>query len=238
MRSEAAEPIAGNRSEGLLDELAVHERNAIHRCSQLQVCDAGHVLLRANTRSHFVFFPVTAVVSIVRPLRDGRALEVGLVGNEGVCGLDAALETSAYADDVVVQSQGFVYAMPADDMRHLFEGTARLQKSLLRFGRAFLTQVMTNAVCVRFHGVRERLAKWLLMVDDRGGRIASANSRQLLASALAADDEEIDDALSALSMNDAITKRRNAIVICRDILELAACECYDAVRIGSDAASR
>jgi CRP-like cAMP-binding protein len=235
MRAEAAEPKAAERASGLLAELAVHERNAIHRASQMQFCAAGEVLLRANTRSRFVFFPINAVVSIMRPLRDDRSIEIGLLGSEGVLGIDVVLETTNQLDEAVVQSAGFVYSTPTDDLRHQFDATGRLQKSILRFSQAFLGQVAQNALCSRYHAVTPRLAKWLLMIDDRAGSIEAAKSDRLLARALGADERKVTEALAELVSSGAVQNRRGAIVVKRDALEIGACECYDAVRMHSRA---
>lgn len=238
MRPDAANLPLLERPGGFLSGLAVHERNAIRRASQVECCGAGDVLQQANTRSRCALFPVTAVLSIVRPLSDGRSLAVGLVGNEGVCGLDVFLEPGTQSDNVVVQSAGFVYSIPADDLRHLFEGTPRLQKTFLRFAGVFVGQVATNAVCVRYHGLAQRLARWLLMIDDRFGRLTVASSTGLMASALAVPEEKIDETLSDLLSRGAIAQERGSLSIRRDVLEVAACECYDSVRIGNGADSR
>lgn len=230
MRTEVEAPSGIERAAGLLAELAVHERNAIHRASQVQFCAAGEVLLRANTRSRAVFFPINAVVSVVRPLRDDRLVAAGLFGNEGLLGMDVVLETRNQLDEVVVQSAGFVYCMPAEDLRHQFEGTGRLQKSVLRFTHAFLGQVEQNVVCGRYHSVRQRLAKWLLMIDDRSGGVEVGNSKKLLATALGAEETEISGALSELTSAGAVHNRRGTIAVQRDVLEARACECYETMR--------
>ena len=238
MRCDAPDVPLLERAGGLAARLAVHERNAIRRVSQVESCGAGDVLQQAKTRSRSAILPITAVLSIVRPLSDGRSIAVGLVGNEGVCGLGMFLEPSMQSDEVVVQSAGFVYSIPADDLRHLFEGTPRLQKLILQFAGAFVDQVAMNVVCARYHDVAQRLAKWLLMIDDRCGRIAVASSAALMASALAAPGEEIDETLSELISRGAIARGRSTISIRRDVLEVAACECYESVRIGNGADSR
>ena len=229
MRSDAVERGVIEGANGLLAELAVHERNAIQRASQLQFCAAGDVLLQANARSRCVFFPVNAVVAVVRRLRDDRAVGVGLFGSDGMAGIDVALETKIQIDEVVVQSAGFVYCMAADDLLHQFQGTGRLQKSILRFSHTFLAQVGQNAVCNRYHSLGQRLAKWLLMIDDRAGSMEGPQSRRLLAIALGANEREIGEALAALTSASGIHDRRNTIVIQRDALEFNACECYDVI---------
>ncbi|HSP33524.1 MAG TPA: hypothetical protein VLU46_04315, partial [Thermoanaerobaculia bacterium] len=195
----------------------------------MQFVNAGTVLQRVNARGRFALFPINAVLSIGRTLHDGRTTEVGLVGSEGMCGVDVILETAPQFGDVTVQSAGFVYSMPAEDLRHQFEGTGRLQKSLLRCTYALLDQVATNAVCGRYHAVAQRVARWLLMVDDRGGSIVATKAPGMLGSALGADDDEIENVLSKLVESGAVAHKRSAIAIRRETLEASACECYESV---------
>jgi len=238
MRADAVEQRGVERVTGLLADLAVHERNAIQRASEVQFRAAGDVLLRANARSRSAFFPINAVVSVIRLLGDSRSAEVGLLGSEGMVGLDVLLGTRNDLDEAVIQSAGFVYCIPADDLRHLFDATGRLQKSILRFTYAFLGQVSQNAVCSRYHAVRQRVAKWLLMIDDRSGSLAAETSGHLLAAALCAEELEIARALAELAAAGAVQRRRSSLAIRRDVLETGACECYDAVRMQERAEAR
>jgi CRP-like cAMP-binding protein len=231
MRAEPEEQRGIERIAGLLAELAVHERNAIQRASDMQFRAAGDVLLRAHTRSRSAFFPINAVVSVVRLLNDNRSVEVGLIGNEGMVGMDVLLDARNDLDEVVVQSAGFVYCMPVDDLRHLFDATARLQKSIFRFTHTFLGQVSQNAVCSRYHAPRQRVAKWLLMIDDRSGRLETGKSSQLLAAALCAGEPEMAEALAELTSAGAVQQRRSALAIRREVLETGACECYETMRM-------
>jgi CRP-like cAMP-binding protein len=236
-RTETTRPNAVEQSAsqlgaaaGLLANLAAHERNAIHRASQVQFYGAGDVLLRANSPIRCALFPINAVLSVTRQLRDGRAIAVGLLGNEGMLGIDIVLDTKSQVDDVVAQSAGFVYCMPADDLRHQFDGIRRLQRSILAFTHSLLGQIAQNAVCTRHHTLGQRLAKWLLMIDDRAGSMEISKSKALLAGALAADETAIERSLSELASRAAIEHRHSRIAIERDALEVSACECYDNVR--------
>jgi CRP-like cAMP-binding protein len=230
MRSDAAAQLVEPCWSGLLAELAVHERNAIHRASQVRLYAAGDVLMSANAPSRVAIFPITALVAVGRPLRDGRRIAAGLVGNEGVLGMDIILDTSDQLDEAVVQCPGTVYCMPADDLRHHFDATGRLQRSILRFAHAFLGQVAQNTACARFHDVRPRLAKWLLMIDERAGKLETGRSTSLLAAALGAEEREIEKAIEQLAAAGAVRHRNGTITIGREALEPWACECYETVR--------
>ncbi len=214
----------------LLSRLPVHERNAIHRASELQFYGVGEILLAAHPHSRYVFFPLEVVVSVVRPLRDHLSAEIGLIGNEGMIGLDVIMEAKTQIDDTVVQSAGSALRLPADILLQQFHGGGALQRHLLRFTHAFLGQVAQNAVCNRFHPLRSRMAKWLLMIHDRSALSEVHSTPALMGTALGADADEIEAALNRLTLEKAIRQQRNSIAIERDRLELSACECYETMR--------
>lgn len=218
----------------LLFHLPVHQRNAIHRGSELFFCAVGDVLLRSHTHSNYVFFPVDAVISVVRPLRNELSIELGLIGNEGMIGLDVIMDAKTQLDDTIVQSAGSVLRMPADDLRKLFASGGALQTHLLRFAHAFLGQVAQNAACNRFHPLPARIAKRLLMIQDRSAVVTFHGAVRLLASALGVCEAEMGQACEELAASGAVRNRRDAITIERDRLELTACECYETLRESYD----
>jgi CRP-like cAMP-binding protein len=212
----------------LLAQLPVHERNAVLRGSRAVSCTPGDVLLNADTHSDYVFFPVDMVVSTIRTLRDGRSIDVGLVGCEGMVGLDVFADERTQHDESVVQIAGTAYCMPADDLRKQFYRRGTLQQSLLRFTNAFLSQVAQNALCSRFHSLEARVSRWLLMVHERSALPEICNTPGSVARALGATDDETDNVLTRLASGKAIRHRRHSIhVIEPQRLELTACECYE-----------
>lgn len=215
----------------LLAQLPVHERNAIQRGSEGRSYAAGEVLLHANSQSEFVYFPVDLVVSMVRTLRDGTATGLGMVGNEGMIGLDVFMDAKTQLDSAVVQSSGCAYRMPADDLLKQFRRGGELQRHLLRFTNAFLAQVAQNAVCARFHSVDARLARWLLMIHDRSSSAEVHATPLSIADTLGEDEGRLNGALEALAAGRAIRRRRHSITIVdREMLELCTCECYETLR--------
>lgn len=219
------------RGNLLVSQLAVHERNAIHRASEAVSLSAGDSLLRANTHSEFVFFPINCVVSVVRTLRDGRAMELALVGNEGVIGLDVFLGAGTQLDDAVVQSAGWAYRIPSDELRNQLRRGGGLQKSLLRFMELLFAQVAQTAVCARFHAPEQRLARWLLMVHQRTASDEVQATPDALRAATALGTDRVAVAMKHLSSSGAISARNGAITIVdREGLEVVACECYETLR--------
>jgi CRP-like cAMP-binding protein len=227
--SNVAQPLtlASNR---LLSQLPVHERNAIHRASEMQVYEVGEILINAHTHSRYVYFPLETVVSVVRPLRDHQSVEIGVIGNEGMIGLDVIMEARTQIDDTIVQSGGSALRMPADDLLKQFHSGGALHKHLLRFTHAFLGQVAQNTVCNRFHPLHSRMARWLLMINDRSAVAEIHSTPGLIGAALGADADEVNEALGRLAVEKGVRQRRNFISIERDRLELSACECYETLR--------
>jgi hypothetical protein len=211
-------------TESFLEKLAVHERNAIHRGAEEVNLVAGEVLLHAQGPAQHAWFPVTAVVSMVRSLREDSALELALIGNEGVV-------MATHLDSFVVQSGGAAFRMPAVELTNQFRRAGGLQKYLLRFADALMAQVAQTAVCARFHAPEKRLARWLLMVNDRTGRDQIDASPLAIRTMLAITQDRVVDAVAKLVSSRVISLRQPVIKITdRDGLEASSCECYETMR--------
>ncbi len=219
------------RGNLLLGHLAVHERNAIHRAAEAVSLAAGDSLLRANTHSEFVFFPISCVASVVRTLRDGNVMELALIGNEGLVGLGVFMGARTQLDDAIVQRAGWAYRIPADELRNQLRRGGGLQKSLLRFVDSLFAQVAQTAVCARFHASEARLARWLLMIHQRSGSMETRTTPAGLRAALSLEPDGIATAIKRLSSQGTITMRADAITIVdREGLEINACECFETLR--------
>jgi CRP-like cAMP-binding protein len=228
MTVNAEATIRGNL---LLSQLAVHERNAIHRAAEAISLSAGDSLLRASTQTAYVFFPTTCVVSVQRTLRDGKGLEIALIGSEGIVGLDVFMGSRLQLDEAIVQSAGCAYRVPAEELRRQLQPGGGLPKALLRFTYALLTQVAQNAVCVRFHAPAGRLARWLMLISDRTASLQLRVDAGAMTAMLAGPAGSVTAAVENLCQLGAITTRPGLVTISsREALEVAACECYETVR--------
>lgn len=224
---QQTQPVTDNL---LLARLLVHERNAVQRGSVVIACTPGQILLKPNVHPEFIFFPIDVTVSIIRSLRDGNRVQLGLVGNEGIVGFDALMDSKVQADGAVVQSSGNAYCMPADELRRQFHRGGMLQKYLLRFTNAFLSQLAQNAACIRFHSLESRLARWLLMTNDRSGSDVDGTA-STFAEALGASETSMENALARLAGKKAIRRRRESVQIAdTETLEVDSCECYESLR--------
>lgn len=219
------------RGNLLLSQLAVHERNAIHRAAEAVALSPGESLLRASTQSASVFFPTNCVVSLVRTLRDGNAMELALIGNEGIVGLDVFMGARIQLDDAIVQSAGYAYRIPAEELRNQLRRGGGLPKALLRFMYALFAQVAQTAVCVRFHPPEARLARWLMLIADRTSSLELHVQPQATAAMLVIEPAAVAAAMNHLRARGAIAVHADAITITdREALEVSACECYETLR--------
>ncbi len=174
-----------------------------------------------------VYFPVTAVLSLVSILEDGSSTEVGAIGNEGLAGLPALLGAESTPFDMVVQVPGAAHRMLAHTLGEEVRRSPPLREALLRFEQAFLDQVAQTAACGRHHVVGRRLATWLLMMSDRVESDQVPLTHESLADTLGVGRPSVTLAAAALQSRGLIRYSRGVItVLDRPGLEAHACECY------------
>ena len=121
----------------------------------------GDSIVRENERAEWAYFPEEAVLSMIRILEDGSMIEVGVIGFDGVVGIQALVEDSEQPFRVLVQNVGMVWRMPIRRLREEFRAGGKFQELLLRFSSRFLLQVSQTAACNRVHTIEQRLARWL-----------------------------------------------------------------------------
>ena len=191
----------------------------------------GQVLYQPGERIRHVYFPNDAVVSLLVVL-ELKALEVGLVGREGMVGVPLALGAERASVRAMVQGAGTALRMKAAGFREEFERCIPLQRELLRYAHAELVQARQTAGCSRFHQVEERLAYWLLMAHDRMRASGGLQiTHELLADMLGVRRVGVTNAAGNLQRRGLIKYHRGEIrVLDRRGLEAAACSCYRAVK--------
>lgn len=228
---QESERALAREDNALLAALPTRERNDAHRSSQLFTLEFGAKILDANTRSEHAYFPIRGAVSLIRTVSSGPTVEVGVVGNEGMVGLDIFMGAPTQLNDAVVQGEGSAWRMTADHLLARFRRNGEMQRQLLRFTNAFITQVSQTAACNRAHGMEARLARWLLMMQDRVAAPQIRMTQQFLAHMLGARTASVNEAVQKLEAAGVIGHRRQEIsVIDRDGLERMACDCYAIVR--------
>ena len=191
----------------------------------------GDVLYEPGDTISHVYFPCSSLISLLT-LADGHlALEVGLVGRDGMVGIPLVLEHNVSSVRVLVQGGGTALHMTAARFRKEFRLSAALQRVLYSYTYSLMRQISQTAACNRFHVVEQRLARWLLMTRDRVKSDQFHMTHEFLGHMLGVRRVGVTNAAQALHKRNLISYSRGDIVILdRKGLETAACECYEVVR--------
>jgi len=191
----------------------------------------GEVLYEPGERVRHVYFPGDAHVSLLVVVDRSNALEVGLVGREGMVGLELALGVEESQVRAVVHGSGTALRMKAAAFREELSRSAPLQREVHRLAHAKLAQARQTAACSRFHQVEARLARWLLMTRDRVRSDHFHLTHEFLADMLGVRRAGITKAATSLQRRKLIRYRRGHItVVDRNGLAAAACPCYEVLR--------
>ncbi len=191
----------------------------------------GEVLYHPEQPITHVYFPNRGTVSIVSLFEDGGSVEVGMVGNEGMFGVCAFLGSVTTPQQAVVQLPGDALRMRVGALKREFDRGGQLQDMLLRYTQAFITQISQTAACNRAHPVEGRLAKWLLMCQDRAYSKELELTHEFIATMLGVRRAGITEAACQLKDEGAINYRRGQVTIVdRERLEAISCECYPLVK--------
>jgi CRP-like cAMP-binding protein/PAS domain-containing protein len=198
----------------------------------------GEVLYEPGGQMRHVYFPSDCVVSLLTVVDGHRALEVGLVGREGMVGSPLALGITASSVRTLVQGAGSAVRMKSARFLKEFRRSPALRRAVLRFTDALMLQVSQTAACNRFHRVEARLARWLLMTRERAGSCVLHLTHEFLADMLGVRRVSVTSAAGALQRRRLIRYQRGIITIVdRQGLEAAACSCYGRVHVRGLAAA-
>ena len=221
-------PTARNR---LLAPLPDAERRRIlARCDEVELV-AGDILHEAGTVQRHVYFPTSGFISLVTPLDACAALEVMLVGSEGMVGVSLLLDVPVSPLNHLVQGGGSALRMTAAAFRRELERSSALRRRLRRYVYVKMQHIAQTAACIRFHVVEERLARWLLMTHDRSHSDQFHATHEHLAYMLGVRRVGITEAATLLQQQSLIRYRRGEITILdRSGLEARSCGCYFSAR--------
>ncbi len=190
----------------------------------------GETLCEAEQPFEHVYFPLKGFISLVAKLDDHPALEMGLIGNEGMLGATLLLDVDAVPLRGVVQGAGNALRMTASELRKQLRESPTLTRTLGRYLYVLMAQLSQTAACTRFHEIRPRLARWLLMTHDRSHGDGFHLTHEFLADMLGVQRSAITIAAGGLQRRKLIRYTRGHITILnRRGLEAASCECYAAV---------
>jgi CRP-like cAMP-binding protein len=189
------------------------------------------VLHEAGGRLRFAHFLNRGLISLVVVMKDGKTAEAGIVGNEGFTGTLAAVGLSRSPLQAVVQITGDGFRVEVGALQKTLESTPHLQLMLSRYAAIRGMQVAQTAACNRLHDIEQRLARWLLMTQDRVDSGSLPITHDFLATMLGTDRSTVSLAAGGLQRKKLIEYTRGAVkIVNRKKLENAACECYGIIR--------
>jgi CRP-like cAMP-binding protein len=191
----------------------------------------GDVLYEPGTRLRHVYFPTTAIVSLLYVMENGASAEIAIVGNDGILGISLFMGGESTPSRAIVQSAGHGFRLRAQLLKDEFGRFGSTLHLLLRYTQALITQMAQTAVCNRHHSVDQQLCRWLLLSLDRLSSNELAMTQELIANMLGVRREGVTEAAGKLQDAGLIQYRRGRIIVLdRAGLEARSCECYRVVR--------
>ncbi|KNZ31885.1 MAG: Crp/Fnr family transcriptional regulator, partial [Methylibium sp. NZG] len=178
-----------------------------------------------------VYFPTTAIVSLLYVMEDGASAEIAVVGNEGLVGVSLFMGGGSTPSRAVVQSAGRGFRLAAAVMKAEFDRAGPVLHLLLRYTQALITQMLQTAVCNRHHSLDQQLCRWLLLSLDRLEGSELVMTQELIANMLGVRREGVTEGALKLQGAKLIRYSRGRItVLDRPGLEKRTCECYAVVK--------
>lgn len=215
----------------ILRELPRTEYGIVFPKLELVRMKPRQVLHEAGDSLKSAYFCNTGLISILSVLSDGKTVEVGLVGKEGLIGLPLIAGFRTSATRAVVQIEGTALRVDADVFTAILRQCPRLELKLQRFSQIMAMQTTQIAACNRLHEVEERLARWLLMSADRVGSSSLSLTQEVLGQMLGTRRSSVTVAAGVLQKAGLIAYTRGDVrIVQRAKLEQTACECYGLMR--------
>jgi CRP-like cAMP-binding protein len=214
----------------LLASLSSDDYAALRPLLQIVALEPQRILHNPGEASEFVYFPRKGFVSVAVALRDGSMVEVAPVGREGLVGIPATGPARTAMTNALIVVHGeddCAYRMRIDDFQREMDKCGAFADVVNNYGEAFLGVVMQNTCCNAAHSVEQRLAKWLLMAQDRLETTCFRITQEFLATLLGATRQTVTGVASTLQRNRVIDYTRGQLeILDRGALEATSCECY------------
>lgn len=215
----------------LLSSMLSAERERLLSLMEHVRLPLGQTIIEPEESIPHVYFPTGALISLVALMEDGRTVEAGVIGCEGMAGLPVVLGGGTTPMRSVVQIEGSAYKLRAHLAKAEFDKGGALQKALLRYTHALLIAFSQSAACNRLHPVEGRLARWLLIASDGVQADTLPLTHEYLAVMLGMRRAGVTEACLSLRDKGCIDYRRGTMQITnREGLESVACECYEIVK--------
>lgn len=191
----------------------------------------NQILLEPNQPIKSLYFPTQGIVSLISIMQDGSTTEIGLIGKEGMVGTLQFLGEGMLNSQALVQVEGTALRIDVEVLQAEYQLGQMLQKLLLRYSLKLFNQVSQCAACNNHHSVKQRIARWLLMLDDRSEDITLLVTQQLLARMLGVRRTGVTEVAREIQQQGIIDYHRGKLrILDRQALEKVACECYQALK--------
>ena len=219
------------RQNHLLAALPADEYARIQPDLELAPMRLGDTLCEPYIKMQHVYFPVDSIVSLLCVMEDGGSAEIAVVGYEGIVGVSLFMGGETTPSQAVVQSAGQAYRLRGSLLKAEFYRGGPMQRLLLRYTQALLTQMAQTAVCNRHHSLDQQLCRWLLLSHDRLHSNELVMTQELIANMLGVRREGVTEAAGRLQRAGLINYHRGHITLLdRAGLEQRTCECYAVVK--------
>jgi CRP-like cAMP-binding protein len=182
----------------LLAVLPEEERARLYPHMELVEMPLGESIYESGTLIRHVYFPTTSIVSLLYVMENGASAEIAVVGNEGIVGISLFMGGETTTSRAVVQSAGHAYRLKGQLLKDEFFRAGPMQRLLLRYTQALLTQMAQTAVCNRHHSVDQQLCRWLLLSLDRLSSNRLSMTQELIANMLGVRREGVTEAAGKL----------------------------------------
>lgn len=177
-----------------------------------------------------VYLPETSVISVVSLLENGNGVESGIIGKEGILGATGIFAGELSLGEATVQLGGEGWRMKISAFKEVFENNAEFRKIILAYVFTFIAQITQNALCLCYHGIEKRLARWLLMFQDRANSEKLVLTQEFLAEMLGVQRPSVSKNANKLQRMDLISYTRGVVkILDRKGLEDFSCECYKTI---------
>lgn len=220
-------PLVPQVENKLIGHLPALERAELLSQAKLVQLNFADLLCLSGESYQYVYFPLTAFISLIAKLPKHPALEMGIIGFEGMLGATILLNTRQVPSQAIIQGSGKAWRIPIKSFEDLLTRSNNLRRILETYLYQLLCQLSQNAVCAHFHSVESRLARWLLMSHDRIQTNELFLTHQFLSEMLGVRRSSITEAAGELQTSGCISYNRGWIhILNREGLLARCCSCY------------
>lgn len=223
------------QQNALLAALPAEELDRMINDLELVPLSLGQVLYDTGQTMSHAYFPLDCIVSILYVMENGDSAEIAIIGNEGIVGVPLFMGGESTQNRAIVQNAGHAYRLKAQMLKKEFRAGGSLQRLLLLFASALMTQMVQTAACNRHHTVDQQLCRWMLLSLDRLPSNQISMTQKLIGNMLGLSSEDVTAAAVVLQKNKLIHyDHGNITVLDRRGVEKRTCECYGVVKMESD----